>query len=126
MWVLILKKLNNNLMGTHMHEVAKKGPVNLLPKVSLTSKALRRLKKINESRSQKKQTRFLFQTNFRNPIVSNMYYRRSRYSDGPLENMKKSVLFAINIRVVKSHKTIGSLCQSSPLSRLKLLKRTCY
>ena len=41
-------------MGTYMHEVAKEGPVNLIPKVSLTSTALRRLKKINESRSQNK------------------------------------------------------------------------
>ena len=106
MWVVILKKLNNNLMGTHLHEVAKKSPVNLLPNVSLTGKASRRLKKINESRSHNKKDTVLFQTNFRNPIVNNMYYRRLRYSDGPVQNWENSVLLAIDIKVVKSQKIV--------------------
>ena len=80
-----IEKLNNNLMGTNMHEVAKKGTVNLIPKVSLTSKALRRLKRLMKA-GHKKKTQFLFQTIFRNPIVNNMYYRRLRYSDGLLQN----------------------------------------
>ena len=39
-----------------MHEVAKKGPVNLIPKVSLTSKALKRHKKIKKAGHKKKHT----------------------------------------------------------------------
>ena len=81
-----IEKLNKNLMGTSMHEVAKKGTVNLIPKVSLTSKALRRLKRLMKAGHKKKKTQFLFQTIFRNPIVNNMYYRRLRYSDGLLQN----------------------------------------
>ena len=51
-----IEKLNNNLMGTNMHEVAKKGTVNLIPKVSLTSKALRRLKRLMKAGHKKKDT----------------------------------------------------------------------
>ena len=48
--------MNNNVRGTHMHEVAKKGPVNLIPKVSLTSKAPRRLKRLMKAGHNKKNT----------------------------------------------------------------------
>ena len=50
-------------MGTYMHEVAKQGPVNLIPKVSLTNAALR-LKKINERGHTIKKTRFYFKPIF--------------------------------------------------------------
>ena len=51
-----IEKLNNNLMGTNMHEVAKKGTINLIPKVLLRSKALRRLKRLMKAGHKKKDT----------------------------------------------------------------------